>query len=590
MLGLGFVWDDVGLYLSVPALRDFSSFWAGTVATVHPGLHFFRPVALLTFKAQFLLFGPSPVAAHAIGLGLHTVNTFLVALLAARIIGASGVRVALAGLLYGLHPALIEPVSWMSCRFDLLVTVWLLLALLADLGLRHAVARAGAIGLLFLLALNSKEMAAPFPAVLALFQWATRYRATPWPEVGRQWLRGEAWTYAALLIVAAGYVLLRNAFIGATVDTDPDIVAELVGLPERAAFFASTVLFHLRMVVLPFDALNPLHPVDLASLAFTGRDVAALAGVALLLAALAAGVVRRSRSLVLLAAALLALFPVLNAVPLSIARNIGHERYLTFPLSLVALAIALAPFPPAPPLRRAALAGGALAGLGWLILAVANIRLTVPLWQSDVSLWSWALARNPESEYARYSLLTSLLRVERPDLAAPLVAPPVTPNAYRALTQFELAKYLIRRGETADGERHLREALQRFPPWHAEGPADGRAQREFATHRGNIGIAYTALAELELDAGRHAAARDAVALAEFYYPGYAPALLASALALYGLDEAGRARELAALALARSADRAAATRRLDEFLDALCAAPRAARTPHSCRAPRRWSAP
>lgn len=543
---------------------------------------------MLTFKAQFLLFGPSAVAAHAIALGLHTMNTLLVALLLARIEGASRVRVALAGLLYGLHPALIEPVSWMSCRFDLLMTSWLLLALHADLGLRHAAARAGAIGALFLLALNTKEMAAPFPAVLALFQWATRYRAPPWPGVARQWLRGEGWTFGVLVLVGAGYVALRTVYVGGTVDTDPDIMAELTGLPERAAFFASTVLFHLRTVVLPFDTLSPLHPVDLVSLAFTGRDVAALAGVGALLAVLGLGVVRRSRSLVLLAAALLALVPVLNVVPLSIARNIGHERYLTFPLTLIALAVALAPWPRAEPLRRGAPVVGALLGLGWLVLSVANIRLTVPLWQSDVSLWSWALARNPESEYARYSLLTSLLRVDRPDLAAPLVEPEAPANAYRALTTFELAKYLLRRGDAVEGERQLRRALQGFPAWHAAPPSGERAAREFGTYRGNVGIAYTELAELALGAARHGEALDAVALALFYYPDHPRALLAGAQALYGLDEPERAREVAALAVDVAPDRVAAIRRLDEFIGALCDAPDARRR-RACRNPVRWSA-
>ena len=44
-------------------------------------------------------------------------------------------------------------------------------------------------------------------------------------------------------------------------------------------------------------------------------------------------------------AAVLALAPVLNIVVLSIARNIGHERYLTFPLVLFVLSLALAPAP-----------------------------------------------------------------------------------------------------------------------------------------------------------------------------------------------------------------------------------------------------
>lgn len=514
VLSLGFVWDDIPMYVDVPALRDGVSFWSGTLATVHRDLHYFRPLALLTFKAQFLLFGPSPVAGHAIALALHVANTFLVALLAARLCAGSGLRTALAGLLYGLHPALIEPVSWMSCRFDLLVTLWLLLALHTDLSLRSAGARAATLAGLYFAALNSKEAAAAFPAVLALFQLATRYADATWTERWRRGVRAELPAYLAMAAALVAYAALRARFVGGAVDTDPDVAAELTGAPERIAFVAATLLFHLRNVLLPFTTLGPLHPVDLDALAFTAADVPVLLAALAVLAVLAWGVVRGQRSLVLLAAGVIALVPVLNIVPSSIARNIGHERYLTFPLVLFVLAVAVVPWPAVA--SRGARAAAAVIALAWLAGSAVSIRSTVPLWQSDVSLWSWALART-DSDYARHSLVAALIRAGRPDLAE-LQLPPAPGNAYRAHTRVALANFLLTRGHGAAGEAQLRRALAEFPPWHRQPPAEGRDAREFRKFRGTVGAAYARLAGIERQQGDADGAREAASLAQFYRP------------------------------------------------------------------------
>lgn len=516
VLQLGFVWDDVPFYLSVPALHDAADLGAGIFGQIYPGLNSFRPVAMASFKLQFLLFGHSPVAAHAIGLALHAANTALVALLAARL-APGRVRPLLAGLLYGLHPVLVEPVAWMSCRFDSLVTFWLLLALHADFALGPAPARAAAVGALYFLALCSKEMAAPFPAVLALVQLATRYAALPWREALRRGLRREGPVQLALAAALAAYLALRAHFIGNGVNIDADVAAELTGLPERLALVAGTLLFHLRNVLLPFAVLCPLHPLELPSLAFTAADLPALAGAALLGAVLAWGIRRRQPALVLVAAGVVSLLLVLNVLlPLSIARNIGHERYLTFPLVLFVLAVAVTPLPQ-----------GARAPLGrvitalllgpWLLAAVANDRVTIPLWRSDVSLWNWALQRTG-SDYALYSLVVAQLDAGRPELAEAALGAELPQRPYHGLSRLLLARWWLEHGEPARGEAQLRIALREFPPWHAAPPRDARARRELEDYGASVGGGYARLAQIDLAAGRGEAARAQAAIALVYTP------------------------------------------------------------------------
>ncbi len=52
--------------------------------------------------------------------------------------------------------------------------------------------------------------------------------------------------------------------------------------------------------------------------------------------------------------------------------------------------------------------------LAWLVLAVANIRVTIPLWSDGAKLWLWVLQENPNDYRAMNSLLTTY--VERHDM------------------------------------------------------------------------------------------------------------------------------------------------------------------------------
>ena len=59
---------------------------------------------------------------HIVNVAIHAANAFLLVLVAWRLhAGAESKRTAavsavLCGLVYGMHPALTEPVAWMSCR------------------------------------------------------------------------------------------------------------------------------------------------------------------------------------------------------------------------------------------------------------------------------------------------------------------------------------------------------------------------------------------------------------------------------------------------------------------------------------------
>ncbi|MCM2267598.1 MAG: tetratricopeptide repeat protein [Elusimicrobiales bacterium] len=113
-LGNGFVdWDDVQYVLANPALRGS---WLDALG-FSPG--YYHPLTTLTYKAEYVLFGPVPLVFHLTSLALHLavcVSSFY--LLTA--LGAHRQAAFIGALLFGVHPIHAEPVAWVSGRKELL--------------------------------------------------------------------------------------------------------------------------------------------------------------------------------------------------------------------------------------------------------------------------------------------------------------------------------------------------------------------------------------------------------------------------------------------------------------------------------------
>lgn len=401
----GFVWDDSLFLVDTPFYRVPANWGAALAQPFLLSPNYYRPLGVLTFLIELRLFGLAPWAFHLTNLALHALNAALVTHLAARVAGEEkALRWLAAGLVYALHPALVESVAFVSSRFDLLMTALLLATLLLE---RHlsgwGAAAALAVG--SALAGLSKEMAFAFPAVYPLWWWATHADAWPPLKAGHKSLLLR---WGGVLVGSGLALLARLLALGA-------LWVPQAGRPSVAAGGAlSHALLVLRslgeyvlLALWPFTTLSPIHYADLP---LQPGDAALWPAVLLGVGAVAAvvwGVRRMSahRAALLLAlAGLVALAPVLNIVPLELGGGaFAAERYLTFPLALLALALAVTPLPAAS--SRAMTALRPLAGL-WLVAAVATLQLTVPHWRSDETLWRWGIHRAPQSAtpYANLAL------------------------------------------------------------------------------------------------------------------------------------------------------------------------------------------
>lgn len=83
------------------------------------------PSALMALEVRLL--GQDPWRLHFVSLALHLLNTLLVFHLSRRWLDDAG-KAALVGMLYGVHPVVVEVSSWFACQPLLVATVCTLLA------------------------------------------------------------------------------------------------------------------------------------------------------------------------------------------------------------------------------------------------------------------------------------------------------------------------------------------------------------------------------------------------------------------------------------------------------------------------------
>jgi len=470
-LGYGLVWDDTIFLRDLPIYRH-PTLWTqalGQPFALSP--NYFRPLGVFTFILQLRLGGLNSTLLHLTNLVLHAINTLLIAVLATYLCPSMGATERRwlqigAALVYGLHPALLEGVAFISGQFDLLVTVLLLLALLADVSIRHRVGRPLTVALAFLLAAFSKEMAVAFVFVLPLWHLARRQRSLLplsqfWRDVRDS---GDLSTYAAVLVAGGLYLVLRYGVLGYLLLSGAGATIATGNLLQHLLLVGRSVARYVVLTIWPFTSLAPIH---YSPLPVPTQDLAAWAALVVVLG-LGVGLVilvrRAPRSGWLIAAGTLSLLPVVNIFPLELDGGAFiAERFLLFPLALFTLAL----IPLARPLvaRNASL--GRVPGwafpLLWLVVSVATLQLTLPHWRDDVTLWIWGGRRAPLSSIPPTNLALAHINQGNYDRAMAELDRALRLDPTHANTWNNLGLALFYRGDFAAAQSAFEEATRLEP-------------------------------------------------------------------------------------------------------------------------------
>lgn len=428
----GFVWDDWVPLVDNPLFRDPSRWWEAMTAAPLRDPVALRPVAMLTFMLQLWAGQTTPAPFHIANVLMHAASTFLLVLVCWRALRAVNSRTAIvaaaaAGLVYGLHPALTEPVIWISCRYDLLMTFFLLLAMVFDRFLPPSgYARAAAVGLAFLAAAFSKETAVGFVIALPFMHVAfDRQGARPERSATMAVLSAHGKVYGALLCAGLIYLVARTAISGPALGMGRMAVQfhDVGGADQHLLAVAASLGRHAVDALWPFMAGIPSRSLMLP---LEWADAWPILP-ALLAGGIAAAASRRAgmtgRVLFALTLAFVAaLLPVSNLIPLP--GRLGElwvaSRYLAFPLVFLCLA---APFAfciadkwLARYFSRPRRLLWALAIL-WIGASAAYVRATIPLWKDDGVLNYWAIENGARNYWRYQNLGDHYLRVGKSDLA-----------------------------------------------------------------------------------------------------------------------------------------------------------------------------
>jgi tetratricopeptide (TPR) repeat protein len=428
-----FAYDDFGQIVFNPRVQSWKLGWSNF--TSHVWAHtgdlplYYRPLFMLWLTANHALFGLNPLFWHVAAVGLYLGSCLLLYLFACHLTEDRWVAVV-AVLLFGLHPAHVEAVAWVSGTTESLLAVLLLGSLLCYLRHRNAGSAGMSVWLaasLFLafLAVLTKETALIIPGLIFAYEWSFQRTGVSWRERLRPAIR------AALLYVPVSLAFLVIRFLALKSLTPPHTTiglrSVLFAWPQAIAFYTAHMLLPLRLSVF-YNPLVVTHP-GWQNFILPLAVSAAVAG------ALYYGS-RRSQVFMFLALwCAMMLIPMLNVTLWANLENV-HDRYLFLPSAAYCLIIALL----LSRLREMKYTKSALAVL--IVLAGGYIYLTeqgIGYWRNDYELAQRGVAVSPGHPIAAQLLGNAYIRQGSVKSAVPWLVEALEGNPKSVQTACSLA-------------------------------------------------------------------------------------------------------------------------------------------------------
>jgi protein O-mannosyl-transferase len=496
-LTFDFVYDDVPQILKNPAIQSWRylpQYWTSHVwAAIYPHStgNYYRPLFLLWLRVNYVLFGDRPMGWHATSVFCNVAATWLVFRLAQQLTRDRMIGFV-AAVIFGLHPAHVENVAWISGVTDPLMACFFLGSCFAYLKFsesRKTLYLALSLGM-FACALMAKETAIVLPLLILALS-----RIDGAKDVGGG-ARGSSSStirdialYAVLGLI---YIGVRHRVLGGF--AHPTIS---ISWKEVLLSWPSVLWFYAKHLIMPIR-LSEFYSLDYVS-HFSARLV--LLPLSFLLASGVAlyfliRVLPQKQALFALALIVVPLLPVLDLGSLTTG-DIVHDRYLYLPSAglaiLAALSVAaLRSYVPASKYRALpALLTGAVCALFMTI----NVEQQGQ-WRDDVQLYTRGMEMAPDNLTVRDNLANALLGAKQPERAISLYLEVLkrNPNFWRS--NYNLGVVYYNSGNAAAAEPLLQRAIR----------VDGSDSDQYI---------YLALAELQLkrfsqavDAAREAIARN----------------------------------------------------------------------------------
>ncbi len=416
-----FVFDDTKQIVGNPALRSWgniiraftSDVWSFQRQTLTKDIPppYYRPLFTIYLTINYQLFGLWEPGWHLVNLLVHTTATVLVYYLLRRLSGDNLIAL-LTALLFGLHPAHVESVSWISGIPDPLAALFYVPSLIWYVRYREEgdakwlIASVVAYGLAAL----CKETPLALPIVFIVWELARsdgrnnlkNNLATLVPKIGRLLI-----PYAA---VAVAYLALRFSVLGRISWKHPFMAR----VPDSAIWMTVpyVVVNYLRHLVAPFR-LSLIYGTSFITSVSDPRFLVPCA--LLIVIAIVLWLFRKKLDRNLWIALTLTVAPLLPVLNLKVFHYeyIIQDRYLYLPsigfCSLVA--ILLVRFMRKNQMLLLVTAGTIIVAFG------AGTVLQNRVWRDAVALWQRAIYYSPQSWSTHYNLGLAYLTFKENGLA-----------------------------------------------------------------------------------------------------------------------------------------------------------------------------
>ena len=464
-----FVHDDRGQIVENPAVHSWHAvptyFTAQVWAAVMPEElgNYYRPLFLLWLRINDVVFGNQAWGWHLTTILAHVLTTLLVYLLAWRL-GVGRDVALLAALIFGLHPAHIEAVAWISGVTEPLLGILLIASFLGYVQSRATGARAfkwKVISLaLFALAMLEKETALILPGLLLVYEWMFGMEWGKPIEVRRipTWCGeelGKIWPYfflVALYVPARIYALKGFDHVVTPLST-----AQLIFTwPSLAGFWIRHLIWPAGLSTF-YNFPAVIHPT------LRNFTLPAIFDACVGLAMFAC--VRSSRLAAFFAVwMVLPLIPLLN-IRVFIANDFAHDRYLYLPS--VGLAVLMAML-----LKKVCMGPPrwlgipvSLLGAGLCLAAVLSYGTITESYyfRDNLTFYAYNLTRAPHNPYAEsnYAIVLAEGGLYGPALEEFLDVVSHYPNFWTPTYNLALTYYKI--GNMPEAEKYFLQAIHINP-------------------------------------------------------------------------------------------------------------------------------
>jgi tetratricopeptide (TPR) repeat protein len=240
-------WDDLTYVINNPLVHKLSLSSLKEIFLTPEVLGNYHPVTMVFYAIEYAFFGANPMGYHIIGIMIHLLNTFLIFQLIRQINNQVWIAFFTA-LLFGIHPAHVESVVWISEAKGLLYVLFFVLGLYSYERSKKSDSNNWylAVWLFFILSLLSKGMAVVFPLILVALDYRRSNTVVLKDVINK----------IPFFIISLGFgvvVYLVQVSSGAT--------SQGVDVINTEQFFYAMYSFskYLGFVIIPYP-LAPVHP------------------------------------------------------------------------------------------------------------------------------------------------------------------------------------------------------------------------------------------------------------------------------------------------------------------------------------------